>query len=303
MDLVPIKISHITYYNNFSLYYISKNGDPLLYKKPEKKLDKKMLDRNQYPQFYIKKDDEIQVVQALQKVLNIQLAKTISSKGLKAVRESVCHIVEEALSNPLDASLPTLPETIEIILMGAKKNSGLLESLASINKTSSKIVDHTVNVLSITAQYCFFKDYDDDRVKTMSLAALLHDVGLSKIEKELVETSDKLTDKEFAVYKTHPKKGFNDIRKHPDFDEVIARTALEHHERLDGQGYPGNITDICFEAQVVGLIDSYEALKYQEKSFRQSLTPYDALQIIKDDVVKGKYNKEVFVDLCSCLIK
>ncbi len=302
-DLVPIKKSHLTFYNHFSLYYISKNGDPILYKKPEKKLEKKMLDRNQYPQFFIKKEDEAQVVKQLQEVLNIKLAKAISSKGLKNIRESVCIVVEEALADPIDASLPALPETIEIILMGAKKKSGLLESLSSIKRNSTKIVDHTVNVLALTAQYCFFKKLSDDQVKKYCLAALLHDVGLAQMDKQLVETGEKLTDIEFSMYKTHTPKGYKELRKYADFDAVIGRTAFEHHERLDGSGYPSKTKDICFEAQLIGLIDSYEALKYQDKTFRKPLKSFEALQIIKKDVVTGKYNKDIFKDLCSCLIK
>ena len=61
--------------------------------------------------------------------------------------------------------------------------------------------------------------------------------------------------------------------------------------------------NLSFEAQVIGLIDSYEPLKYRDKIFRKALRPYDALQIIKQDVLQGKYNKKVFIDLCSCLIK
>ena len=53
----------------------------------------------------------------------------------------------------------------------------------------------------------------------------------------------------------------------------------------------------------IGATNFDESLKYSEKTFRKSLKPYDALQIIKEDVLKGKYNKQVFIDLCSCLIK
>lgn len=303
MDLVPIKKSHITYYNQFSLYYITKSGEALLYKKPEKKLDKEMLNRSQYPQFYIKKEDEYQVVSKLQKVLNMDLAKAIASKGLTKVRKAVSFAVEEALSSPIDASLPALPETIEIVLMGAKKHSGMLEALTSIKDNSSKLVDHTINVLSLTAQYCFFKEYPDEQIKRLCLCALLHDVGMAKLDTELVESVDKLTDKQFLAYKKHTKKGYKELLKFADFDACVAEVARDHHERLDGNGYPNRTKEICFEAQVIGLIDSYEALKYQDKNFRKSLKPFEALQIIKEDVVKEKYSKAVFRDLCSCLIK
>lgn len=303
MDLIPIKKSHITFYNRFELYHISKEGEPLLYKKAEKKLDQEMLDRNQYPEFYIKKEDEARVIKDLQKVLNIRLFKAISSKGLSVIREAIYMIIEEALAGPVDISLGRLPETIEIILTGAKAKTGLLESLVSINKKSSKVVDHSINVFSLTAQYCFFKSFPVEQAKNLCLCALLHDIGITQIDHGLFESRNRLTDEQFVTYQTHPVKGYKKIKKYKDFDASVAQTVLEHHERLDGQGYPNKLKDICFEAQVIGLVDSYEALKYHEKNFRNHLRAYEALQIIKKDVVDGKYNREVFVDLCSCLIK
>lgn len=302
-DLIPIKKSQIKYYNKFPLYYISKNGEALLYKKADKKLNKALLERNQYPQFFIRKEDKSAVVEKLQGVLNIKLASAISSKGLHAIKKSLCDIVEEALSGPLETTLASLPETIEILFYGAKKNSDLLDALTAINNKSSKVVEHSVNVLALTAQYCFFKKYSEDQIKTFCLCALLHDVGTSKIDKKIIETKEKLSDKEYSIYKTHTIKGCREIELYPTFDKSVGITVLEHHERLDGSGYPHGTKQISFEGQLIGLIDSYEALKYQEKTFRKALNPYDALQIIKTDVVAGKYNKTIFIDLCSCLIK
>lgn len=302
-ELIPIKKSHIMLYNDFSLYYISKDGEPLLYKATDKKLDREMLEKNQYPQFFISKDDEASILKKLQSVLNIKLAKAISSKGVKAIKQGLCQIVEEALQGPLEISLFSLPETIEILFYGVKKNSDLLHAIAAMNSNSTKIIEHSVNVLALTSQYCFFKKYSDDEIKRFALCALLHDIGTSHIDKNIIETDEKLTDKEYAILKTHTIKGYRDMRLYPSFDKSISLTILEHHELLDGSGYPNGIKNISFEAQVIGLIDSYEPLKYRNKKFRAVLEPYDALQIIKTDVLQGKYNKQVFVDLCSCLIK
>ncbi len=302
-DLILIKKSHIQFYNNFPLYYIAKDGEALLYKKADKKLDSDMLDRNQYPQFYIRKEDEEEIVKKLLSVLNMKLAKAISSKGIKAIKISLVKIMEEALAGPLKASMAALPETIEILLFGAKKNPDLLDALVAMNAKSSLIIEHSVNVMALTAQYGFFKEYDDDALKTLALCALLHDFGASKIGKELIESKDRLTDEQFKEYQTHTIKGSRDIKSFTALDKAVGQTALEHHERLDGSGYPNGIKDISKQAQIIGLIDSYELLKYRDKNFRKALTPYDALQVIKEDVVQGKYSKQVFKDICSCLIK
>ncbi len=303
VNLIPVKRSHIAFYDNFPLYYISKTNEPVLFKKPADKIDSDADGDPPYQTLYIRKEDEATVVQFLMTTLNMQLAKNISSKGIQAIRQSICLILEEALEGPLEITLRTLPETLEILFFEARKTPGFLDALVKINSNSQKVIEHSINVLAITAQYCFFKDLDDDELRKFGLCALLHDVGTARISRKILETNEKLTDEEFEILKTHTTKGYKDIKAHSTFDRAVARTALEHHELLDGSGYPDGMTNISFQAQVIGLIDSYEPLKYRDKSFRKALKPYDALQIIKQEVLQGKYNKQVFIDLCSCLIK
>lgn len=301
--LIPVKKSHIEFYNKFPLYYISKDGEAVLFKKDGDKIKEGILEKEMPSRFFIREEDENSVTNTLLSVLNIKMAKAISSKGIKTIKQCLCQIVEEALENPLEGSLSALPETIEILFYNAKKTPELLDALTSINSNSPKIIEHSVNVLTLTAQYCFFKKYSDDELRKFGLCALLHDVGTSYIDKKIIEKNEQLTEEEFKELKTHTTRGYKKIKSHSVFDKSVAMTALEHHELLDGSGYPSGTKNISFEAQVIGLIDSYEPLKYSNKSFREALTPYNALQIIKKDVLQGKYNKQVFIDLCSCWIK
>ena len=302
-NLIALKKSHIAFYNNFPLYYISKDREAVLFKKAGDEIEGEILDKDKLSKFFVRKEDEASVVKTLMSVLNIKLAKAISSKGIKAIKQSLCQIIKEALEGALETSLLTIPETIEILFFQAKKTPEFLEVLTSMNSNSTKIIEHSVNVLTLTAQYCFFKKYSDDDIKKFCLCALLHDVGTSFIDKKIIETDEKLTEEEFEILKTHTTKGYKKIKSQSVFDKSIAMTVLEHHELLDGSGYPNGSKNISFEAQVVGLIDSYEPLKYRNKSFRKALSSHDALQIIKKDVLQEKYNKQVFIDLCSCLIK
>jgi len=302
-DLIPIKKSHIAFYSTqFALYYLSKDGEPVLFKESGEKFTTDMLDRNQHSDFFIHKKDQASVVKTLMSFLNVKLAKAISSKGIKATKQAICQILEETLEDPFDRGIQALPETIEILFFHGKKTPALFEALTTVNANSPKIIEHSVNVLALTTQYCFFKKYSDDELIKFGICALLHDVGTSHIDRKIIETDEKLTEEEFEELKTHTIKGYKKLKSSPAFDNDIAMVALQHHERLDGSGYPNGAKDLSFEAQVVGLIDSYEPLKYREKKFRKALKPYDALQIIKKDVIQGRYNKQVFMDLCLCLI-
>lgn len=112
-----------------------------------------------------------------------------------------------------------------------------------------------------------------------------------------------LSNKEFEVFKTHTYKGHDTIKNSTHFDGIVARVALEHHEKLDGTGYPRGITDICFESQLIGLIDSYEPLSYRDKAFRKAQNPYEVLKLLREEVVAKQFNKEIFRNLCECLSK
>ncbi len=93
------------------------------------------------------------------------------------------------------------------------------------------------------------------------------------------------------------------ILQSTDFDMAIPKVSLEHHERIDGSGYPAGLTRLASYSQLIGLIDSYEALTYRGKIFRKAKKPFDALNLIKEEVLQGKFSKELFKKFTSCLVK
>ena len=109
-----------------------------------------------------------------------------------------------------------------------------------------------------------------EKVKMISSAATLHDVGKLRLPDRIVNKASRLTDEEYEVYQSHTYKGrkmFKDVVKHlPKDDEdreffrCASRICMNHHERYEGDGYPEGKKgeDIPIEAQVVGLADAYE---------------------------------------------
>lgn len=170
-DLLPIKKSHIIFYHDFPLYYISKEGEPLLYKAAGEKLDQEAIEKNQFSQFFITREDRNSIIKKLQSVLNIGLAKAISEKGVMTIKKCLCQIVEEALQGPIEKTLFAIPETIEILLSGVHRDSDLLHALTAVNSNSHKIVEHSINVLALTLQYCFFKKFSEKNQKLRSLCS------------------------------------------------------------------------------------------------------------------------------------
>jgi HD-GYP domain-containing protein (c-di-GMP phosphodiesterase class II) len=102
--------------------------------------------------------------------------------------------------------------------------------------------------------------------------------------------------------KRHPKLGEYIIKVKSGIDGGIADGALEHHEKLDGRGYPSGTRHISFIGQLLGIIDCYEALTIEERPYRRAKSPLDTLKLIKSDVEAGKFDRKIFEKFCCSLI-
>jgi len=108
-------------------------------------------------------------------------------------------------------------------------------------------------------------------IKGIRLAAEIHDIGKIKIPSGILEKSGKLTQAEFEIIKTHPRVGY-EILKKVDTPWPIAEMVLHHHERLDGSGYPSGLTenDISPGAKIIAVANLVEAMT-ASKPYRSAL--------------------------------
>ncbi|MCP3871587.1 MAG: HD domain-containing protein [Desulfobacteraceae bacterium] len=266
-------------------------------------MDDSRLSSINYPDLYILDTDREKAMVELTKALNKDLEKKVSEGRLKAVREALASIVNEALTPGQEKNINSLPETIEILIGRYGKDHTAMGLLTKLGSNSSVLVEHTVNVTALTLQFCFFHKLSDADTQQLSMAALLHDIGCTKIITKLIETPNRLTDKQYKTYITHPELGHEIITENTNFDIAIPIVALEHHERLDGSGYPKGLNRISSYSQLIGLIDSYESLTYRSKLFRKKKKPYDSLNVIKDETYKKKFAKGIFKRFTACLTK
>ncbi len=302
-EYLPLKKSQIPLFREVPFYYKTQSNEYALYKKKGECFGEDRLVVVKYPDLYIRETDRDQAIAELSAALNKNFKKNVAEGKLRQVREALAQIVEEALTPGQEASFNSLPETLEILMDRYSGDHMAMNLLAKLGTNSSVLVEHTVNVTALVLQYCFFYDLPEADTQQMAMAALLHDVGCSQFDKKLVETSKRLTDNQFETYKTHPNLGHDITQNHANFDIAIPTAIQEHHERLDGSGYPEGKNRISSYSQLIGLIDCYEALTYHSKSFRKKKRPYDTLSIIKQEVVDKKFSKDIYKRFTSCLVR
>ncbi|MFH0767995.1 MAG: HD domain-containing phosphohydrolase [Chloroflexota bacterium] len=118
------------------------------------------------------------------------------------------------------------------------------------------------------------------QLEGIEMAALIHDIGKISVPSEILSKPTRLTQAEFDMIKTHPQIGY-DILKLIDFPWPIAQIVLQHHERMDGSGYPSGISgkNILFEAKILAVADVVEAIVCH-RPYRPAFTIDKALEEI-----------------------
>lgn len=301
-NYIPIRNSQINYYKDVGLYYIE-GGSFVLYKPPGKLItDLRMKEARHPTELYIHQNDRMAAIKELQRGFNQQISQSIKTGNALSVKSTLCNLVEETLAEPRSGTLRALPETVDILVSGYSKNPEIIKTFATISFKDYSTVIHSVNVMALTLGFCFYSKLTMHETKRLGLSALLHDVGKTEIPDNILKAPRKLTDEEFKIMKRHPKVGEYIIKIKSEIGDGIARGALEHHEKLDGSGYPEGVRHISFVGQLLGIIDCYEALTNEERPYRRAKSPLDTLKLIKSDVEACKFDRKIFEKFCYSLI-
>ena len=142
---------------------------------------------------------------------------------------------------------------------------------------------HSENVANLVCRICEYLHCNKNFTIYCTICAYLHDIGKLFIPSAILNKPDKLTDEEFEIMKTHTTQGYEmcmkDLKLRP-----YAIGPLDHHEALNGSGYPNGITKIPMEAQIIRVADEYDAIVTK----RQYTTHVNISETLKDLIKDAK---------------
>ncbi|UCH19961.1 MAG: HD domain-containing protein [Deltaproteobacteria bacterium] len=144
------------------------------------------------------------------------------------------------------------------------------------------ILRHSVNVAIFAIKIAARLGFSKNRQLQIAMTALLHDIGTVLISDKIVYKKDRLTPQELQVIRERPTHSYNILRSFDDDDHVyLAECAFQVYERIDGSGYPRGLKEdeIHQYAQIIGLVDMYEALIHSRPQ-RERLTHFSAVKEI-----------------------
>jgi HD-GYP domain-containing protein (c-di-GMP phosphodiesterase class II) len=156
----------------------------------------------------------------------------------------------------------------------------------AVNMIDLKVFDdytfyHSVNVTALSMVIAVSMGFSRNKVHTLGMSALLHDMGKVFIPKEILNKKSTLTEHEFSIIQTHPKKGYEFLREHSAVPAAVYPGVLQHHERYDGTGYPKGLKkdNISMISRILGVTDVYDALT-SDRPYRKSLKPSESIEYI-----------------------
>ena len=160
---------------------------------------------------------------------------------------------------------------------------------------------HQQRISKLSVAIAHELDLPKDKIEGIRMASLLHDVGKICIPTDILNRPGKLSEIEYNLIKTHPQAG-HDILKSIDFSYPVARIILQHHERLNGSGYPQGLKseDILLEAKIIGVADVVGAMS-SERPYRPAFGIDETLKKISKN--KGILYEPEVVDTCLRLFK
>ncbi|MFQ6069014.1 MAG: PAS domain S-box protein [Candidatus Aminicenantales bacterium] len=149
---------------------------------------------------------------------------------------------------------------------------GTVHALASaVEKRDPSTAGHQERVARLAGVIAREMGLPEERIRGIRMAGLVHDVGKIYIPAEILSKASLLNEVEIALIRTHPKVGY-DILRGIEFPWPVAKIVLQHHERLNGSGYPTGLTgeDILLEARILAVADVVEAM-YSHRPYRPAL--------------------------------
>ena len=159
------------------------------------------------------------------------------------------------------------------------RNPGALLSLTRIKAADTYTFQHSVSICALLVSFTHALGMDPATVEEAGLGGLLHDVGKMKIPNEILNKPGKLTDEEFGIMKSHASLSRDLLLGVSGISEMVIQIAGEHHEKMDGGGYPRGIAGDAISqiGRMTAVVDVYDALT-SNRVYHKGMEPTEVLK-------------------------
>ena len=213
----------------------------------------------------------------------------------------------ESLINSKDISITwDIFKRISYFILFSMNDSASMSIFFSfIKNNSNNIANHMINVGIYASMLTkmLYPEISDTKLEELSRGYFLFDIGMLKIDKNILSKKGKYTEEELEEIKKHPQYGVNILENQLNIkSQTIKDIVLEHHERSDGSGYPFGKTDIKRFARICSMCDIFDAItsKRDYKNSRPKTT-FEALKDNKEYFI-NEFGRDMYEAFVKCFI-
>lgn len=217
---------------------------------------------------------------------DIQVQSLISDETFHVALKGIRTTFQDMLQKPKQKKGEVHPyiagpfkEMMGLIIDDLSNHKDAMIMLMNMSIVDHYLYQHSLNVCVYTTLLGLSHGYSRDETMVLGLGALLHDIGKTQIDLDILKKPGQLTDDEYMKMKDHSFAGYLILKEEPNLPLIVAHCALQHHERLDGSGYPRGLQgDSIHEyAKWIGIVDSYDAMT-TNRVYRKSMLPHEAVE-------------------------
>lgn len=202
------------------------------------------------------------------------------AKNVTELKGQLNDIVER--NSPINVDAMLAP-TMKLLSSEGDNTFGVFDMLHNMRQFDDLTYTHSMNVALICNVFAKWLGLSNEEAKLATACGMLHDIGKLKIDDSIIKKPGKLTDAEYAKIKAHPVEGYK-ILQHQNINEHIKNSALMHHEKCDGTGYPLKLTadKIDSYAKLVAIVDVYDAMT-SARVYRGALCPFTVIELFENE--------------------
>ncbi len=211
--------------------------------------------------------------------------------GTVSYVKNVFDVARQFKSISFEQMMDTTKDTVE----GLMENYTLVHVVKNLRGSDDYTYQHSVNVGILAGIIGRWLKVDEERLQILVLAGMLHDIGKAQIPLEILNKPGKLTPEEFEIMKKHTVLGYDMLKQIKGVPDEVVQSCLQHHERIDGSGYPFGLTAerIHDFSKIIAVADTYDAVT-TDRVYQPRRAPLAVMEILDDEMFKK-------MDARSCL--
>jgi putative nucleotidyltransferase with HDIG domain len=222
--------------------------------------------------------------------------ESLTQKNFFADYSQTVDVIKQAFTNIRfldDVPVNQMRELVDSFIEPLAGSVGVINHLQMVHRQDDYTFHHSMNVAVTSGLLGRWLGYTGSNLKELILAGLLHDVGKMQIPVEILNKPGKLSVDEMEIMKQHTTRGYQLVKKNKYVPLGVLSGILQHHERMDGTGYPLKTAGDKIHpfAKIIAVADTYDAMT-SDRVYHRKMTPFTVVELLVQEMF-GKLDPTV----------